>query len=64
MFSIFITKIEIFLMIISTVFARRYLIEIAKIYNIEYEPDPQVMREDNRPIGMTINLLLKTFFDC
>lgn len=52
-------------MIISTVFARRYLIEIAKIYNIEYEPDPQVMREDNRPIGMTIiNQLFETFFYC
>lgn len=23
----------------------RYLIEIAKIYNIPYEPDPQVMQE-------------------
>lgn len=30
----------------------RYLIEIAKIYNIQYEPDPQVMREEGRPIGM------------
>lgn len=29
----------------------RYLIEIAKIYNIEYEPDPLVMRDDARPIG-------------
>lgn len=29
----------------------RYLIEIAKIYHIEYEPDPQVMIEDRRPVG-------------
>ncbi|XP_055913630.1 IST1 homolog isoform X2 [Eupeodes corollae] len=27
----------------------KYLIEIAKNYNIEYEPDPQVMQEDNKP---------------
>lgn len=31
----------------------RYLIEIAKIYNIPYEPDPEVMKEDLRPIGKT-----------
>ncbi|XP_055324941.1 IST1 homolog isoform X2 [Sitodiplosis mosellana] len=30
----------------------KYLIEIAKIYNIAYEPDPQVMREEGRPIGL------------
>lgn len=29
----------------------KYLIEIAKNYNIEYEPDPQVMKEDLRSIG-------------
>lgn len=29
----------------------RYLIEIASIYNIEYEPDPQVMKDENRPVG-------------
>lgn len=29
----------------------KYLIEIAKIYNIDYQPDPEIMREDNRPIG-------------
>ncbi|XP_031620956.1 IST1 homolog isoform X3 [Contarinia nasturtii] len=30
----------------------KYLIEIAKIYNIEYEPDPQVMKEEGRPLGL------------
>lgn len=30
----------------------KYLIEIANIYNIEYEPDPQVMEGDKREIGM------------
>lgn len=30
----------------------KYLIEIAKIYNIDYQPDPEIMREDNRPIGL------------
>lgn len=34
----------------------KYLIEIAKNYNIEYEPDPQVMKEDIRSIGMLIDL--------
>ena len=29
----------------------KYLIEIAKIYNIDYEPDPQIMKDDSRPIG-------------
>lgn len=33
----------------------KYLIEIAKIYNIEYEPDPQVMRE-NEPDAFLIDL--------
>uniref|UniRef100_A0A0P4WZ47 IST1 homolog n=1 Tax=Scylla olivacea TaxID=85551 RepID=A0A0P4WZ47_SCYOL len=28
------------------VLVEKYLIEIAKNYNVEYEPDPQVMRED------------------
>lgn len=36
----------------------RYLIEIAKNYNIEYEPDPQVMKEELRPIGKYINNFL------
>lgn len=36
---------------IDNLFRFRYLIEIAKIYNIEYEPDPQVMQEENRPVG-------------
>lgn len=26
----------------------KYLIEIAKIYNIEYEPDPQIMKDDQK----------------
>lgn len=31
----------------------KYLIEIAKNYNIDYEPDPQVMLGDSpRPVGM------------
>lgn len=41
-------------------FFNRYLIEIAKIYNIEYEPDPQVMKDDNRPIGNLKEKLKKT----
>lgn len=51
----------------KTVIPNRYLIEIAKIYNIEYEPDPQVMREDQRPIGMKNNLIYSlafTMFTC
>lgn len=32
-------------------YLRRYLIEIANIYNIEYEPDPQVMKDENRSVG-------------
>lgn len=28
------------------------MIEIAKIYNIEYEPDPQVMNNDSKPDGI------------
>lgn len=27
----------------------KYLIEIAKIYNIDYEPDPQIMKESQPP---------------
>lgn len=27
----------------------KYLIEIAKIYNIDYEPDPQIMKEADAP---------------
>lgn len=34
----------------------KYLIEIANNYHIEYEPDPQVMKEDVRSIGMLIDL--------
>lgn len=34
----------------------KYLIEIAHTYNIEYEPDPQVMSEDSRNIGVLIDL--------
>ncbi|PSN36537.1 IST1 protein [Blattella germanica] len=30
----------------------KYLIEIAKNYNIEYEPDPQVMKEDPQSMGV------------
>ncbi|XP_018330471.1 IST1 homolog [Agrilus planipennis] len=34
----------------------KYLIEIAKIYNIEYEPDPQVMQEEKGRDAMLIDL--------
>lgn len=34
-------------------FTCRYLIEIARSEGIEYEPDPQVMLEDSREIGLT-----------
>lgn len=30
---------------------KRYLIEIAKIYNIDYEPDPQVIKDEDDEIG-------------
>lgn len=33
-------------------FVSRYLIEIAKIFNVEYEPDPEVMQEQPRPLGL------------
>jgi vacuolar protein sorting-associated protein IST1 len=29
----------------------RYLIEIAKIFNVEYEPDPQVMSMEQKSAG-------------
>lgn len=32
------------------------MIEIAKIFNVEYEPDPQVMKSDQRPDGYLIDL--------
>ncbi|KAJ9584410.1 hypothetical protein L9F63_021248, partial [Diploptera punctata] len=35
----------------------KYLIEIAKNYNIEYEPDPQVMKEDQQGIGVDALLI-------
>ncbi|XP_066991302.1 IST1 homolog isoform X2 [Anabrus simplex] len=35
----------------------KYLIEIAKNYNIEYEPDPQVMKEDPSTMGVDALLL-------
>lgn len=38
--------------------ANRYLIEIAKIYNIEYEPDPHVMLEASRPAGPDFDMLI------
>jgi len=34
------------------ILVEKYLIEIAKIYNISYEPDPQVMREHEQAKGM------------
>ncbi|KAL1131934.1 hypothetical protein AAG570_011545 [Ranatra chinensis] len=34
------------------ILVEKYLIEIAKIYNINYEPDPQVMREHEQAKGM------------
>lgn len=43
--------------------ANRYLIEIAKIYNIEYEPDPQVMIEDHRPTGMENYFSFQSYFN-
>ncbi|XP_071547752.1 IST1 homolog isoform X5 [Panulirus ornatus] len=38
------------------VLVEKYLVEIAKNYNIEYEPDPQVMREDEWGHDPLINL--------
>ncbi|XP_069688870.1 IST1 homolog isoform X1 [Periplaneta americana] len=35
----------------------KYLIEIAKNYNIEYEPDPQVMKEDQQSMGVDALLI-------
>jgi len=34
----------------------KYLIEIATIYHIDYEPDPQVMKDDHPSDGMLIDL--------
>lgn len=39
------------------ILVEKYLIEIAKNYNIEYEPDPQVMKDDQHPIGLDALLL-------
>lgn len=33
----------------------KYLIEIAKIYNIDYEPDQSIMKSDSRPEGFLID---------
>jgi vacuolar protein sorting-associated protein IST1 len=33
----------------------KYLIEIAKIYNIDYEPDQSIMKDDHRPEGFLID---------
>ncbi|KAG5676373.1 hypothetical protein PVAND_006214 [Polypedilum vanderplanki] len=33
----------------------KYLIEIAKIFNIDYEPDQSIMKEDTRPEGFLID---------
>lgn len=42
----------------------KYLIEIAKIFNIDYEPDQQIMREDQRgPDGYLIDLNEKNNLD-
>lgn len=35
----------------------KYLIEIAKNYNIEYEPDPQVMKDDPQTMGVDALLI-------
>lgn len=35
----------------------KYLIEIAKNYNIEYEPDPQIMKEDPQSMGVDALLI-------
>lgn len=34
----------------------KYLIEIAKIFNIDYEPDQSIMKEEPRPDGFLIDL--------
>lgn len=34
----------------------KYLIEIAKIYNIDYEPDSTIMQSETRPDGFLIDL--------
>lgn len=34
----------------------KYLIEIAKIYDVDYEPDQSIMKEENRPEGFLIDL--------
>lgn len=34
----------------------KYLIEIAKIYNIDYEPDQSILKDDTRPEGFLIDL--------
>lgn len=33
----------------------KYLIEIAKIFNIDYEPDQSIMKDDSRPDGILID---------
>lgn len=41
----------------------KYLIEIAKIYNIDYEPDQSIMQSDHRPEGFLIDLNDKNNLD-
>ncbi|XP_045123620.1 IST1 homolog [Portunus trituberculatus] len=45
------------------VLVEKYLIEIAKNYNVEYEPDPQVMREEEWGKEPLISLDEKNNFD-
>lgn len=39
----------------SKLLVEKYLIEIAKIYNVEYEPDPQIMAEAQDAVLIDIN---------
>lgn len=41
----------------------KYLIEIAKIFNIDYEPDQSIMQSDHRPDGFLIDLNDKNNLD-
>lgn len=37
------------------ILVEKYLIEIAKIYNVNYVPDPQIIKEGEPPIGKCLS---------
>ena len=54
--SFFLVKYKLFIIIVK-ITVEKYLIEIARYYNVEYEPDPQVMNQDEiYSAGISVSL--------